>query len=68
MTVIGFTENKNPNFCDEFRFHFLRGTIIPRQNKMSDKYERIKGGNVMVISTVLKPVFVFDFGHFILFR
>ena len=32
--------------------------IIPEQNKMSDKYERIQGGNEMVISTVLKPVFV----------
>ena len=40
--------------------------VLPRQNKMSDKYERILGGNEMVISTVLKPVFVLHFGHFIL--
>ena len=41
--------------------------IIPEQNKMSDKYERIQGGNEMVISTVLKPKFVLCFGHCILF-
>ena len=37
--------------------------MIIRQNKMSNKYKRILGGNEMVISTVLKPLFVLCFGH-----
>ena len=40
--------------------------ILPKQNKMSDKCKRIQGGNEMVISTVLKLVFVLCFGYFIL--
>ena len=32
--------------------------MLLRQNKMSDIYEQIQAGNEMVISTVLKPVFV----------
>ena len=40
---------------------------LPGQNKMSDQYERIRGGNEMVILTVLKRVSVLCFGYFILF-
>ena len=35
---------------------------------MYDRYERIQGGNEMVISTVLKPIFVLCLGHSILSR
>ena len=44
-------------FCSEF------DRVLPRQNKMSEKSHESKVE--MVISTVLKPVFI---GHFILFR
>ena len=47
---------------------YYSALVIPRRNKMFDKYERIPGGNEMVISTVLKPVFVLHFGHSILSR
>ena len=36
--------------------------MLPEQNKISNKYERIQGGDVMVISTVLKLVFILCLG------
>ena len=55
------------NFCEYVKTHSYYIHKLPGQNKMSNKHERIQGGNEMVISTVLRPLFVLCFGHFILF-
>ena len=51
---------------EEFRAVLRLLQILPKQNKMSENSHESKVE--MVISTVLKLVFILYFGHFILFR